>query len=222
MKQGTISKLALAICLAISCAAFAGCAGGQQQGATESQKANRAYMAQVNETMVELDAQLDQFTDAVSRGDVVNMRTQADNAYKSLDKLAKIEAPEELKPIKESYVAGAEKLRTALDEYIDLYTEMSAKDSDIDKESYDERIKSIQQLYDEGVAALQQGDEKAAAGNGSSSSQSASASSQASQPSSDSSAASEPASSSEASESASPSGSSDSAESSESASSSAA
>ena len=176
MKRNSVIVLAIVACALAFGMTLAGCTQGASTQATDVQKANRAYMSQVNETMVELDASLEQFVDAVSRGDVVNMRTQADNAYKVLDKLAAIEAPEDLKDVRDSYVNGATKLRQALDAYINLYTEM-ANGSSVDKAAYEARIAEIQGLYDEGVALLQKGDETVAGTSGSEGASSASASS---------------------------------------------
>ena len=170
-RSGAIVLMAVICAMALS-AALAGCASGASSSAA-AQKDNRAYMSQVNETMVELDASLEQFVDAVSRGDVVNMRTQADNAYKYLDKLADIKAPEELKDVREAYVSGTAKLREALDDYIALYTEM-ANGTGSETTSYDARISSIQAKYDEGVALLQKGDAIAAGTSASASSASSS------------------------------------------------
>ena len=156
-----IAKGALACALAMS-VALAGCASQGSSAATEEQRANRAYMSQVNETMVELESGLDSFVDAVSRGDVVNMRTQADNAYKMLDELADLKAPDALADVQKDYVDGAGKLREALDAYITLYTEASQKGESFDWTAYDKRIAEIQALYDEGVKALEEGDDKAA------------------------------------------------------------
>ena len=156
-----MGRIALAGVLAASIA-LAGCSSGAMGTATEEQQANRAYMSQVNEAMTKLDDNLDSFIDAVSRGDVVNMRTQADNAYKVLDKLSELEAPEALSDIKKDYVDGTAKLREALDEYIKLYSKAASEGADFDWSTYDDRIKSIQSLYDEGVALLEAGDKAAA------------------------------------------------------------
>ena len=182
MNRSIAVKMATAVCVAALSAVLAGCAPGASTSATEAQQANRAYMSQVNETMAELDANLDQFVAAVSRGDVVNMRTQADNAYKTLDKLANIEAPEDLKDVKDDYVNGTTKLREALDEYISLYTDAAKSDAsgDVDKAAFNKRIAEIQSLYDEGVALLQKGDETIAGSSASESSGSASSSSESS------------------------------------------
>ena len=109
-------------------------------------------------------AELASFTDAVSRGDVVGMRTQADNAFKSIDDLNKLEAPEDLKDIQQAYVDGTGTLKEALSSYVGLYTEIdSATDEQpFDWASYDERIGEIQSQYDAGIAQLEEGDQKAA------------------------------------------------------------
>ena len=196
----TLSALVCAVALVAACA-FSGCAPGGTTASAASEKANRAYMSQVNETMVELDQSLDQFVDAVSRGDIVNMRAQADNAYKVLDKLAAIEAPDSLKGVRDDYVNGTAKLRTALDKYIALYAEMANGDSSGSGADYEKRIAEIQSLYDEGVALLKSGDEvvagtSQASASQQSSSSAASASSESSAESSSSASSESPASSS--------------------------
>lgn len=161
MKSGVIAKIFAAACVAaLAACLMTGCFGGPAATMNEEQQANRAYMSQVNQTMEELDANLDGFVDAVSRGDVVNMRSQADSAYKTLDKLESLEVPDDMADIQESYTEGTEKLRKALDEYIELYTD--ASNPDFNWSTYDKRIAEIQALYDEGVAALEAGDEAAA------------------------------------------------------------
>lgn len=156
--------VALACAGALSLATLSGCATGPSES-EQAQQANRDYMAQVNQSMESLDVKLDGFVDAVSRGDVVSMRTQADNAYGALDALAKLEAPEGLEDVQTSYVDGANALAGALDDYIALYTEIDSatEDDPFDWSSYDNRITQIKNKYDEGVALLQSGDNAAAA-----------------------------------------------------------
>lgn len=159
--RNIIMKLGAFVCVvALACGMLSGCANTAANNATSAQQANRAYMSQVNEIMEQLNSGLDSFVDAVSRGDIVNMRTQADNAYKALDKLGELEAPENLSDVQEKYVEGADKLRGALDAYISLYTEMNG--ASFDKATYDDRIAQIQKLYDDGVKLMQEGDEAAA------------------------------------------------------------
>lgn len=161
MGKSTIVKLgAMACAAALSGAMLAGCANGAaNNAATAEQQANRAYMSQVNEAMIELDEGLATFVDAVSRNDLVNMRSQAENAYLALDKLDKLEAPEALEDVQDYYSEGTAKLREALDEYIALYTDMNGVA--FDESTYETRIDEIQKLYDEGVSALEEGDKTA-------------------------------------------------------------
>ena len=164
MKRATIIRvLTLALSAALAAVALAACMP-QANTANEEQKANRQYMAQVNQTMDDLSDKLEGFTDAVVRGDVVTMRTQADNALKVLDELEALEAPEVLADVKAGYVEGCASLREALKAYVDLYTEIdSASDAQpFDFSNYGTRLKEIQKAYDEGIAKLQETDAKAA------------------------------------------------------------
>lgn len=163
MKRSRFSKLFVALCAGVlMVAALAGCAQ-QNTAATEQQSENRAYMTQVNQTMEDLKSKLDSFTDAVSRGDVVGMRTQADNAFKSIDDLNGLSVPDALKDIQKEYVDGANALKDALNSYIDLYTEIdtATEEQPFDYSTYDQRISDIKQKYDEGIGKLQSGDNKA-------------------------------------------------------------
>lgn len=159
MKQ-VITKWTACLCmLVLAVGIMAGCAQNNQMNS--EQQANRTYMSQVNEIIDQLNGDLDSFVDAVSRGDIVNMRTQADNAYKTLDKLAALEAPEALTDVQGYYTDGTKKMRDALDAYINLYTELEA--GSFDQSTYSKRIADVQKLYDEGVETLKKGDEAAAA-----------------------------------------------------------
>lgn len=151
---------AAALVSALSAILLVGCMGSAPAVNTE-QQANRAYMSQVNEIMDEVTVQLDQFVEAVSSGDVVAMRTQADSASRSLDKMSALEAPDALKDIRQSYIDGTDKLREALDQYVALYAETES--DSFDSSTFNDRLSEIQELYNEGVAALQKGDEDAAA-----------------------------------------------------------
>ena len=163
MKRSMLIKAVGVMCAAfVAAAALAGCTS-QESAATKQQSENRQYMTQVNQTMEDLQSRLDGFTDAVSRGDLVGMRTQADNAYKALDELGKLNVPDDLKDIQQEYVDGTNKLKDALNAYIELYTEIdSATEAQpFDYSTYDQRVADIKSLYDEGIGKLQSGDNKA-------------------------------------------------------------
>ena len=154
-----ITKLAsVALALLVTCAALAGCSTAATS-VDSAQQENRSYMSKVNEVMSELGDDLESFVGAVSRNDVVNMRTQAKNAYRVLDSLESIEAPESLSDVRQKYIDGTAKLREALDGYIELYTE--AESGVLDQSSYADRLAKVQSLYDEGVGLLKQADETA-------------------------------------------------------------
>ena len=156
----TMVKLTATVCAAaLSVAVLGGCMPQQQtSAASQAQSDNRAYMTQVNQTMETLQTRLSGFSDAVSRGDVITMRTQA------LDELDSQEAPDALKDVKQCYVDGSEQLENALNAYIELYTEIdSATDAQpFDWSTYDQRIADIQAAYNSGLEKLQEGDKTAA------------------------------------------------------------
>ena len=160
MVSTSIKRIAALTCVLVIALALAGCAP-QSNPESDAQKANRAYMSQVNETMNDLSTALGAFVDAVSRDDLVNMRSQADNAYKLLDKLTAIEAPEALSDIKQNYVDGTDKLKQALDSYITLYSETKSSES-VDRAAFAKSVADIQKVYDEGIALLEKGDKAAA------------------------------------------------------------
>ena len=155
-----IVMVSAAICVAALCVGVvAGCAPASSS-LDSAQQGRGAYMSQVNSLMEKLNTDLDSFVDAVSRKDLVNMRTQADNAYKAIDDLAAIEPPEELSDVHQKYKDGTAKLREALDKYITLFAEVNG--DSFDQSTYEKRIADIQVIYDEGVDLLKQGDEAAA------------------------------------------------------------
>ena len=163
MKRSMLIKVVGVVCAAaVMVAALVGCAS-QESAATKQQAENRQYMTQVNQVMEDLQSRLSSFTDAVSRGDVVGMRMQADNAFKALDELDKLTVPDDLKDVQQEYVDGSNKLKDALNSYIELYTEIdSATEAQpLDYSTYDQRIADIKSAYDEGLGKLQSGDNKA-------------------------------------------------------------
>ena len=126
MKHTRFAKVLVAMFAGVlMVAALGGCAQ-QDTAAAQQQSENRQYMTQVNQTMDDLKSRLESFTDAVSRGDVVGMRTQADNAFKAIDDLNNLNVPDALKDIQKEYVDGTADLKDALNSYIDLYTEIDS------------------------------------------------------------------------------------------------
>lgn len=153
---------ALACAAALACGLLAGCMS-PNTGATDQQQANRTYMTQVNQTMEDLQERLGAFDEAVTTGNAVNMRTQADKAFATIDALSAIETPDAMKDLQASYVDGCTALKDALDAYVGLYTEIDSatEEHPFDYSTYDERVKAVQDKYDEGIEKLKAADEEA-------------------------------------------------------------
>lgn len=82
MTRSSFIRALAAVCVsAMLAVALSGCMQQTANQANDQQSENREYMTQVNQKMDDLDSRLSDFVDAVSRGDVVTMRTQADNAF---------------------------------------------------------------------------------------------------------------------------------------------
>lgn len=166
-KMRSMLAVAGAVCaLILALGTLAGCMDASTS-ANSTQDANRAYMEQVNQKMTDLEEGLSTFTDAVSRGDVVSMRTLADKAYGALDALEDLEAPEGLQDIHSKYTQGADQLKSALDAYIALFADVKSEQSgaaaSFDWSTYANRVSAIQDAYDQGIRSLKDADEAAAA-----------------------------------------------------------
>lgn len=168
MTRSSFIRTIITVCAsALLVAALSGCMQQTANQANDQQSENREYMTQVNQKMDDLDSRLSDFTDAVSRGDVVTMRTQADNAFKVLDELSSLEAPEPLKDVATGYVDGANSLKDALNSYIQLYTDIDSATAaqPFDWSTYDSRLQEIQGAYNAGIDKLKAADEAAAGKN---------------------------------------------------------
>lgn len=163
MNRSKMTRILAALCAAVlMVGTLAGCAGIEQNSEeAKAQAENRQFMSDVNAIMEELSQRLGSFNDAVSRGDVITMRTQADDAFKALDNLESLEAPEVLQDVKQGYVDGSKQLKDALNAYIALYTDLAANPSAVSTDAYKERLASIQDTYDQAVEKLKSTDEAA-------------------------------------------------------------
>ncbi len=161
MAKSIVSRFACAaLAGALLTAALAGCMP-VDTAANDELSANRQYMAAVNQGMDDLAAKLESFNDAVARGDVVTMRTQVEKAFKELDDLESIEAPEVLADVKAGYAEGCAMLEEALGSYVDLYTQLESGALAADSIEYANALAEIQASYDAGIAKLEETDQKA-------------------------------------------------------------
>ena len=153
-----------AVCaFALAVFSLVGCSASQNSQVNEQQTANRQYMTQVNQKMDALTTRLSSFSDAVSRDDLVTMRTQADNAFKVIDEISSLDVPSDMKDIQEGYLDGCTDLKDALTAYIELYSDIEAATDaqPFDYSTYADRLQAIQDQYNAGIEKLKAGDESA-------------------------------------------------------------
>lgn len=152
---------AAAIVLA-SALMLSGCASNAQQ-ANDPQTLNRQYMANVNQIMDEIDAQMTEFSTIVKEGEVVSLSTQLAAINNSVDKLKALSVPDEMKDIQSDYLKGTEELQTAFAAYVDLYEDVKAPENGtFDFTTYGDRLNDVKSHYEAGIQALESADQKAA------------------------------------------------------------
>lgn len=152
-----IGAIVLACALLLS-----GCASNAQQ-ANDPQTLNRQYMANVNQIMDEIDAQMTEFSTIVKEGEVVSLSTQLAAINNSVDKLKALSVPDDMKDIQSDYLKGTEELQTAFAAYVDLYEDVKAPESGtFDFATYGDRLNDVKSHYEAGIQALESADQKAA------------------------------------------------------------
>lgn len=152
---------AAAIVLA-SALMLSGCVSNAQQ-ANDPQTLNRQYMANVNQIMDEIDAQMTEFSTIVKEGEVVSLSTQLAAINNSVDKLKALSVPDEMKDIQSDYLKGTEELQTAFAAYVDLYEDVKAPENGtFDFATYGDRLNDVKSHYEAGIQALESADQKAA------------------------------------------------------------
>ena len=157
------SRLAALACAIVLAFAFllAGCASTNTQ-ANDPQTLNRQYMANVNQIMDEIDAQMTEFSTIIKEGEVVSLSTQLANINNSVDKLKALSVPDAMKDIQSDYLKGTEELQTAFSAYVDLYEDVKAPESGtFDFATYGDRLNEVRSHYEAGIEALQSADQKA-------------------------------------------------------------
>lgn len=158
------SRIAGLVCaLALACALLlSGCASGATQ-ANDPQTLNRQYMANVNQIMEEIDAEMAEFSTVIKDGEVVSLGTQLANINNSVDKLKALSVPDDMKDIQSDYLKATEELQSAFSSYAALYEDVKAPESgSFDYSTYNTRLDEIRQHYEAGIEALQSADQKAA------------------------------------------------------------
>lgn len=155
--------VAFAAAIVLACALMlSGCASNAQQ-ANDPQTLNRQYMANVNQIMDEIDAQMTEFSTIVKEGEVVSLSTQLAVINNSVDKLKALSVPDAMKDIQSDYLKGTEELQTAFAAYVDLYEDVKAPENGtFDFATYGDRLNDVKSHYEAGIQALESADQKAA------------------------------------------------------------
>ena len=155
--------VAFAAAIVLACALMlSGCASNAQQ-ANDPQTLNRQYMANVNQIMDEIDAQMTAFSTIVKEGEVVSLSTQLAAINNSVDKLKALSVPDAMKDIQSDYLKGTEELQTAFAAYVDLYEDVKAPENGtFDFATYGDRLNDVKSHYEAGIQALESADQKAA------------------------------------------------------------
>lgn len=155
--------VAFAAAIVLACALMlSGCALNAQQ-ANDPQTLNRQYMANVNQIMDEIDAQMTEFSTIVKEGEVVSLSTQLAAINNSVDKLKALSVPDAMKDIQSDYLKGTEELQTAFAAYVDLYEDVKAPENGtFDFATYGDRLNDVKSHYEAGIQALESADQKAA------------------------------------------------------------
>lgn len=155
--------VAFAAAIVLACALMlSGCASNAQQ-ANDPQTLNRQYMANVNQIMDEIDAQMTEFSTIVKEGEVVSLSTQLAAINNSVDKLKALSVPDAMKDIQSDYLKGTEELQTAFAAYVDLYEDVKVPENGtFDFATYGDRLNDVKSHYEAGIQALESADQKAA------------------------------------------------------------
>lgn len=162
MKTKVRNVLVLVIAACIGMTLFIGCAAPANEAVDEAAQ-NREYMAQVNSLMEDLNEGLTDFSESVSADDLVSMKTNAEKAYKAIDELEKIEAPESLTEVQKEYLDGCKALKKALDGYLDIYTDIdtATEEQPYNFEKYSDQLSKVKDSYEKGIEHLEEGDKLA-------------------------------------------------------------
>lgn len=150
---------------ALAALCLSACIGSQPVPEDENKELTPAqYMTNVNQIAENLSASLEAFEEAVDDNDLSAMQAKADSAFAVLDEFESMDIPEQLKDVNEKYQDASDSLKSALNDYIALYTEISdSSDSKpFDYGKYPERLESIQKQYDNGLNLLEEADKLAA------------------------------------------------------------
>ncbi len=163
MQLKRIIPVLLAIALVLTFfSLLSGC--GLQEEQTDAAADNRSYMSQANNIAMQLDEDLEPFTEAVANSDIVSMQQAASKVYQDVEDFKALSAPDALKDIHQEYSAGCDDLKEALETYVEVY--QKADDEGADSDALNSQIAEAQESYESGIEHLQNADKKVTELNG--------------------------------------------------------
>lgn len=162
--KARLAAAAAAALLAVSMAFLTACSQPQPASTEEKPVTASDYMVSMAQSSKSLSESLSEFAGAVSESDVSAIRAKADSAYDVLKQMESLEAPDELKDVKDKYNEATQTLKGALDEYLALFMAIESvpEGEPFDYSTYDESVESVQKAYDQGLNLLEEADKMAA------------------------------------------------------------
>ena len=160
-----INSIALSLSLiavgAMGMLSMTSCAPAQS-AVEKAESYNRQFMSQINSVVEDYSEKLNEFSLAVSQGNVVNMTTLAQASAIITEDMKNIEASNDMEKIRDAYYDAMVALNASLDQYVNLYSEVSALGgSAADTTTVQSGITQVQEAYDSGLQLLKDADELA-------------------------------------------------------------
>lgn len=159
IKASKISFVALACMLAFVLAGCSATSGVQSEEAKQAGE-NRQYMAQLNNQMSDLQQIMDDFQVAVSEQNTVAMKAQVEKVQGIAQAIDASEPTDSLSDAKDLYVDALTTLNGAMSDYADMYLQVES--GTISSGEMEDRMKRVQEAYDEGVEKLKTADDAVA------------------------------------------------------------
>ena len=143
----------LSLCLLSACSAK------MSAGELSSSEKDRAYLAQVNDLLTDMDGDLKSFTDATSRNDLVAVQSNAKKINYLISSISNLDVPDDMKSVHDQYVSGCNALNRALNDYVCLYCDVINRGADVNAPEYAQKLAAIQSLYNNGLKVLKDADQ---------------------------------------------------------------
>ena len=151
----------LSSCLSVvlSLCLFSACSANMNAGQPSEAEKDRAYLAQVNDLLSNMDGDLKSFTDAASRNDLVAVQSNAKKINDTISSISNLDVPDDMKSVHDQYVSGCNALKQALNDYVSLYCDVINRGGDVNAPEYAQKLAAIQSQYNNGLKVLKDADQ---------------------------------------------------------------